>query len=61
MKTKWKEFERSIAALFGGKRFWSNSGASLDVESDTIVAQCKEVQTLSLAALTELADLLKRM
>lgn len=41
--------------MLGGKRFWANSGASLDVESETVVAQCKLVKTMSLSALHDLA------
>ena len=52
----WKQFERDVAALFGGKRFWSNSGESVDVESETVVAQCKLVKSCSLEALTQLVE-----
>jgi hypothetical protein len=51
----WKQMERRSAALLGGRRFWANSGATVDVESDGYVAQCKEVSRLSLAALEALA------
>jgi hypothetical protein len=51
----WKKMERQSAALLGGRRFWSNSGATVDVESDGFVAQCKEVSRMSLAALEALA------
>ena len=30
MATMWKTFERDVAALLGGKRFWANSGEALD-------------------------------
>lgn len=56
----WKEFERSAAALFGGKRAWANSGERLDFESPTAIGQCKLVRVLSLAALTELAEEMER-
>lgn len=52
----WKAFERDCAALIGGKRFWSNSGERLDVESDVFRGQCKLVQRMSLAELTKLAE-----
>ena len=52
----WKQFEREIARLLGGRRFWANSGERLDVESSTTVAQCKLVQRMSLDALTDLAE-----
>lgn len=56
----WKQFERDVARLLGGKRFWANSGEAIDVESDSYVAQCKLVQTCSLASLTELAEMVER-
>ncbi len=52
----WKQFERDCAALINGKRFWSNSGERLDVESDAFRGQCKLVQRMSLAELTKLAE-----
>ena len=55
MDKAWKQFEREAAQLFGGARYWANSGESVDVESETVVAQCKHVKALSLAALTDLA------
>lgn len=45
---QWKRFEREVAALFGGRRFWSNSGEQIDVESSTVVAQCKNVRECTL-------------
>jgi hypothetical protein len=56
----WKQFERDAAALIGGRRYWSNSGAALDCEGPTCVAQCKYVRTLSLAKLGELAEQVER-
>lgn len=56
----WKQLERDAAALFGGARYWANAGESVDVESSTVVAQCKLVKTLSLNALTELAEQAER-
>ena len=65
----WKAFEAAAAALFNGKRFWANSGERLDfegelrgftseglVDSMKIRGQCKLVKTLSLEALTKLAE-----
>lgn len=52
----WKQLERDAAALFGGKRAWANSGERLDFESATAIGQCKLVKTLSLEALTKLAE-----
>src|SRR5262245_23770311 len=51
----WKQFERDVARMLGGRRFWANSGESLDVESETVVAQCKLVKRMSLGALHDLA------
>ena len=55
MSKPWKEFERDVAARLGGRRFWANSGESLDVESNSIVAQCKHVARMSLRELSDLA------
>jgi hypothetical protein len=51
----WKQFERDVAALIGGSRFWSNSGEAIDCESEEFVVQCKNVKRLSLGELTQLA------
>lgn len=56
----WKAFERDVARLFDGRRFWANSGESIDVEGPTVVAQCKLVQRLSLESLTQLAETAER-
>lgn len=56
----WKKFERAVADLFGGRRFWANSGEAFDVESATVVAQCKLVKRLSLEELTQLAETVER-
>jgi hypothetical protein len=56
----WKAFERSVAHLLGGSRFWSNSGGDLDIESPSYIAQAKLVKTCSLEALTQLAELVER-
>jgi hypothetical protein len=52
----WKQFERHAASLFDGKRHWANSGERVDFESDWAIGQCKLVKTLSLEALTKLAE-----
>ena len=52
----WKAFERDVARLIGGRRYWANSGERVDVESATVLAQCKLVQRMSLEALTQLAE-----
>jgi hypothetical protein len=56
----WKEFERTVAALFGGSRFWANSGEKLDFEAPGYIGQCKLVKNLSLNALSELAEQAER-
>ena len=52
----WKAFERDSAKLFGGKRFWANSGERVDFEGPNVVGQCKLVKSLSLEALTKLVE-----
>src|SRR5262249_28364896 len=56
----WKQMERDMAKLFGGKRFWSNSGEAIDVESEQYVAQCKHVNAMSLAEMCELAEMVEQ-
>jgi hypothetical protein len=53
--TSWKRAERRAAQTIQGKRFWSNSGQAIDCESDSYVAQVKEVANLSLHQLETLA------
>ena len=45
-----------MGALFGGSRYWANSGEQVDCEGPTVVAQCKHVKSLSLNALAGLAE-----
>lgn len=57
----WKQFEAAAARLFWGARFWANSGERSDFEGRTrdgvrVKGQCKLVKTLSLEALTKLAE-----
>ena len=56
----WKDFERAMARLFNGTRFWANSGEAIDVESEHYVAQCKHVNTMSLAEMCELAEMVEQ-
>jgi hypothetical protein len=56
----WKQLERDAAALFGGTRKWANSGERLDFETDRTVGQVKLRRTLSLEALTQLAEEMER-
>ncbi len=51
----WKQFELEVARLLGGSRYPANSGGRVDVESESLVAQVKHVQRLSLAQLEALA------
>jgi hypothetical protein len=53
--TSWKRAERRAAQTIQGKRFWANSGEAIDVESDSYVAQVKEIARLSLHELETLA------
>lgn len=55
----WKQFEREMASLIGGCRFWANSGESLDCEGPVFVAQCKHVKSMSLNKIAELAVSIK--
>ena len=55
-KRHWKQFEAECARLIGGKRYWSNSGERLDVESPHAIGQCKLVKNLSHAALSKLVE-----
>jgi len=57
----WKKFERDAAALFRGTRFWANAGERVDFSGRTrnglrVNGQCKLVKSLSLNALTQLAE-----
>ena len=56
----WKAFERDMGKLFGGARYWANSGEAIDCEGPTVVAQCKHVKSLSLNALAELAETVEK-
>lgn len=52
----WKQLEADAGALFGAKRCWANSGERCDFIGATAVGQCKLVKTMSLEALTQLAE-----
>lgn len=56
MAEAWKEFETQSGELFRTKRFWANSGERADFEGDGVEGQCKLVKSLSLNALTKLAE-----
>lgn len=56
MSDAWKQFEADSASLFGGKRFWANSGERIDFEGPYHQGQCKLVKSLSLEALTKLVE-----
>ncbi len=55
MDKPWKQLEREVAHLLGGRRYAANTGGRVDVESAQYVAQVKLVKTLSLASLEALA------
>lgn len=52
----WKQLERAVGALIGGKRLAANSGHAIDCEGPRFVAQAKLVQRMSLDELTALAE-----
>ncbi len=56
----WKSFERVSAALFPAPRCWPNSVERVEFQGrigpHAISGQCKLVKTLSLEALTKLAE-----
>lgn len=52
----WKAFERKVAELVYGRRFWSNSGEQVDVRSEFFEVQCKNVKTISLNAIEKILD-----
>lgn len=52
----WKAFERTIGDAIDGGRHWANSGEAVDCSSHYACVQCKLVKTLSLEALTQLAE-----
>lgn len=62
-RTGWKAMERTSAALFGAnhKRFPANQGHRADFEGPSYIGQCKNVRTLSLAALEALAVEMERL
>ncbi len=52
----WKELEREVGRIIGGSRYPANQGGRVDVESPTLVVQCKERKALSLEVLTQLVE-----
>lgn len=52
----WKQHERAVADLIGGRRLPANSGHKIDCEGPRFVAQAKLVQRMSLDELTALAE-----
>jgi hypothetical protein len=57
----WKAREREAAALLRGTRYPANTGARIDVESDTVIGQVKARQRCSLAELEALALEMERL
>jgi len=52
----WKQHERSVADLIGGKRLPASSHETVDCEGPRFVAQAKLVQKMSLEEITSLAE-----
>lgn len=52
----WKDLERKVGEVIGGKRYPANQGGFVDVESSKCVAQVKLRQSLSLEQLTQLVE-----
>lgn len=48
----WKQAERVCAAMISGKRHTANQGGLVDVESEHLIGQVKNVAMMSLAELT---------
>ena len=55
-RTGWKAIERAAADLVGAKRFWSNAGQRLDVDSPWACIQVKNPKVMALAELERLLD-----
>ena len=53
---QWKQTERDVAKVVGGKRYPANQGDRVDVESPVYVVQVKERKALSLEELTKLVE-----
>ena len=51
----WKQEERAVAALIGGRRHPANQGGAVDVESSWLCVQVKHRRVCSLAELEALA------
>lgn len=56
-----KKFERTTAALFGGRRYPANMGNRVDFTSDLVIGQCKLVQRISGAEISDLAEEMARV
>ena len=56
MSNQWKQFERDVAEVVGGKRYPANQGGRVDVEGPAYIVQCKERKSLSLEQLTQLVE-----
>lgn len=52
----WKQLERDVGILIGGKRYPANQGGLVDVESPRYVVQVKHRRSLSLAKITKLVE-----
>lgn len=52
----WKQLERTVADLIGGRRLPASSDETVDCEGPRFVAQAKLIQRMSLEELTALAE-----
>lgn len=52
----WKQLERDVGKLIGGKRYPANQGGRIDVESPHYVVQVKHRRSLSLEQITQLVE-----
>jgi hypothetical protein len=59
--TSWKQLEREVGLLVGGKRYPANQGGKVDVEGPLYVVQVKERKTLSLESLTQLVEEIEQL
>lgn len=55
----WKQLERDVGDLIGGKRYPANQGGFIDVESTDYVVQVKHRKSLSLEQITQLVEMIE--
>lgn len=59
--TSWKQLERDVGLLVGGKRYPANQGGRVDVTSPQYLVQCKERKALSLEVMTQLVEEIEQL